>query len=220
MDPIILDASRPGELVQFDCFYIGRLSGDGAAWQYTAIDVASSYTWAEIHVIPKNPSSRYTSALARRVAKDLADRGWRLEVRSLTDPLTGQATTFTYTPSLRLETMVVAGSLTHSYGYDPEGRRSSEVVTASGGAEVARFEVSYDARDNVTARTRQIAGAPSGNGTTTYGYDDASRLVKETRPSGAVTTYGYDAAGNRTKVTEDGTEVTTSYDQHEVAPAL
>lgn len=63
-----------------DCFYIGRLSGiKGAAWQYTAIDVASSYTWAEIHVTPKNPSARYTSALARRVAQDLVRRGWRLE---------------------------------------------------------------------------------------------------------------------------------------------
>jgi len=75
-----LDVSRPGELVQMDCFYIGRLSGiKGAAWQYTAIDVASSYTWAEIHVTPKNPSARYTSALARRVAQDLVRRGWRLE---------------------------------------------------------------------------------------------------------------------------------------------
>ncbi len=63
-----------------DCFYIGRLSGiKGAAWQYTAIDVASSYTWAEIHVTPKNPSARCTSALARRVAQDLVRRGWRLE---------------------------------------------------------------------------------------------------------------------------------------------
>jgi transposase InsO family protein len=75
-----LEVSRPGELVQIDCFYIGRLSGiKGAAWQLTAIDVASSYTWAEIYVTPKNPSARYTSALARHVAEELAQRGWRLE---------------------------------------------------------------------------------------------------------------------------------------------
>jgi transposase len=43
-----VDASRPGELVGLDCFYIGRLSGTkGALWQYTAIDVASGYAWAE-----------------------------------------------------------------------------------------------------------------------------------------------------------------------------
>lgn len=63
-----------------ECFYLGRLSGiKAAAWQSTAIDVASSYTWAEIHVTPKNPSARYTSALARRVAQELAQRGWRLD---------------------------------------------------------------------------------------------------------------------------------------------
>ncbi|MBA2272951.1 MAG: hypothetical protein H0W21_03465 [Actinobacteria bacterium] len=54
-----LDASRPGKLVHFDCFYIGP-GVRGAGWQYTAIDVASFDTWAEIHVAPKNPSSRYT----------------------------------------------------------------------------------------------------------------------------------------------------------------
>ena len=35
---------QPGELVGFDCFYIGRLAGSsGRVWQYTAIDLASSY---------------------------------------------------------------------------------------------------------------------------------------------------------------------------------
>lgn len=42
-----------------DSFYIGRLSGTkGVVWQYTAIDVASSYTWAEVRVTPKNPAPR------------------------------------------------------------------------------------------------------------------------------------------------------------------
>ncbi len=71
---------HPGELVQMNCFSIGRLSGaKGTCWQYTAIDVASGYMWAELHLTPKNPSARWTSALARRVAKDLSARGWELE---------------------------------------------------------------------------------------------------------------------------------------------
>jgi transposase len=38
-----LQVSRPGELVQLDCFCIGRLSGTkGTVWQDTAIDVASA----------------------------------------------------------------------------------------------------------------------------------------------------------------------------------
>ena len=80
-----LEASRPGELVQFDCFHVGRLSGSkGTVWQYTAIDVASAYTWAELRTTPRNPSAKWTSQLARRVAADLAARGWKLET-AMTD---------------------------------------------------------------------------------------------------------------------------------------
>jgi transposase InsO family protein len=76
---------HPGELVGFDCFHVGRLSGTaGRVWQYTAIDLASSYVWAELATTPLNPSAAKTSQLARRVAGDLAAAGWRLE-RVLTD---------------------------------------------------------------------------------------------------------------------------------------
>jgi transposase InsO family protein len=75
-----IDASRPGEKVQFDCFYVGRLSGTkGTVWQYTAIDVASAYTWAELHASDRNPRSRHTRELLHRVAVELAHAGWRLQ---------------------------------------------------------------------------------------------------------------------------------------------
>jgi transposase InsO family protein len=80
-----IEVDHPGELVGFDCFHVGRLSGtSGRVWQYTAIDLATSYVWAELHTTPLNPSARNTSRLARRVAADLAAFGWRLE-RALTD---------------------------------------------------------------------------------------------------------------------------------------
>jgi transposase InsO family protein len=80
-----IEVSEPGELVGFDRFHVGRLSGTrGRVWQYTAIDMATSYTWAELHTTPLNPSARNTSRLARRVATDLAARGWHLR-RALTD---------------------------------------------------------------------------------------------------------------------------------------
>jgi transposase InsO family protein len=80
-----VEVARPGELVGFDCFHVGRLAGtSGRVWQYTAIDLATSYVWAELATTPLNPSARKTSALARRVAADLAAHGWRLE-RGLTD---------------------------------------------------------------------------------------------------------------------------------------
>lgn len=76
---------HPGELVGFDCFHVGRLSGtSGRVWQYSAIDLASSYVWAELATTPLNPSALKASALARRVAADLRAAGWRLE-RVLTD---------------------------------------------------------------------------------------------------------------------------------------
>jgi transposase InsO family protein len=75
-----LDVDHPGQLVQLDCFCIGRLSGTkGTVWQDTAIDVASAYTWATLQVTRGNPSATWTSQLARQVASDLAARGWRLE---------------------------------------------------------------------------------------------------------------------------------------------
>ena len=71
---------HPGELVQMNCFCIGRLAGTkGVVWQYTAIDAASSFTWAELHVTPRNPDARHASALARCVARELRDTGWELE---------------------------------------------------------------------------------------------------------------------------------------------
>ena len=80
-----IEVDHPGELVGLDCFHVGRLSGtSGRVWQYTAIDLATSYTWAELHTTPLNPSARNTSRLAKRVAADLASFGWRLE-RVLTD---------------------------------------------------------------------------------------------------------------------------------------
>jgi hypothetical protein len=81
-----IEATEPGEKVQLDCFYVGRLRGtNGAIWQITAIDIFSSYAWAELVVCPNNnPTAAQTSTLARRVAPELKAAGWRLE-RMLTD---------------------------------------------------------------------------------------------------------------------------------------
>lgn len=58
---------------------------EGAIWQLTAIDVASSFAWAELVVCPHNhPTAKQTSKLARRVAGDLKAAGWRLQ-RVLSD---------------------------------------------------------------------------------------------------------------------------------------
>lgn len=81
-----IEVSRPGELVGIDCFFVGRLRGtEGAIWQLSAIDVASSYAWAELVIAKKgNPTAKQTSKFARRIASELREAGWRLE-RFLSD---------------------------------------------------------------------------------------------------------------------------------------
>jgi transposase InsO family protein len=81
-----IDVERPGELVGIDCFKVGKLRGtEGEVWQLTAIDLYSSYGWAELVACPSgNPSHHQTSKLARRIAAELSAAGWALE-RVLTD---------------------------------------------------------------------------------------------------------------------------------------
>jgi transposase InsO family protein len=74
-----IEAQEPGEKVQLDCFYVGRLSGTkGTVWQYTAIDVASAYAWAELGSSERNPRAGHTRALLHRVASELKAAGWKL----------------------------------------------------------------------------------------------------------------------------------------------
>jgi transposase InsO family protein len=74
-----IDATEPGEKVQLDCFYVGRLAGSkGVIWQYTAIDVASAYSWAFLRSEQRNPSARHTAELCHLVARELKAAGWKL----------------------------------------------------------------------------------------------------------------------------------------------
>lgn len=76
-----IEVERPGQIIQLDCFYVGRLQGTkGVVWQYTATDVYSAYTWAALYNTPRNPSARWTSLLARQVGAELRARGWNPEV--------------------------------------------------------------------------------------------------------------------------------------------
>jgi len=77
-----VEASDPGELVCFDCFYVGKLKGVGKVWQITACDAASSYAWATLFV--GDPRAAVAARFLRTVAKNLHRLGWPLQ-RVLTD---------------------------------------------------------------------------------------------------------------------------------------
>ena len=75
-----IEASEPGQKVQLDCFYVGRLQGTkGTVWQYSAIDVASAFAWAELRTSARNPRARHTRELVHRVARELKAAGWKLD---------------------------------------------------------------------------------------------------------------------------------------------
>ncbi len=77
-----IEAEEPGELVGFDCFYIGRLKGVGKVWQITACDTVSSYTWAKIFL--GDPRAEISAEFLREVHADLERAGWPMQ-RALTD---------------------------------------------------------------------------------------------------------------------------------------
>ena len=58
------------------------------------------------------------------------------------------------------------------------------------------FTYTYDSRGNRTS------GSFADGGAEVYGYDDLSRLVRATYPSGRSVGYTYDAVGNRTQMVE------------------
>jgi transposase InsO family protein len=77
-----VQASRPGELVCIDTFYIGRLKGVGKVWQITACDAACSYAAARI--IPANTAEHAVRFLVEVLVSIYEAAGWPLQ-RVLTD---------------------------------------------------------------------------------------------------------------------------------------
>lgn len=78
-----VEAKEPGELVCFDCFYIGKLKGVGKVWQITACDAASSFALAEVFVgDPRAPVA--AAFLRKRVVPFFQKAGFPLQ-RVLTD---------------------------------------------------------------------------------------------------------------------------------------
>ncbi len=62
-----LFASRPGDLVGLDCFYVGKLKGIGPIWQLTAVDTATR--WAFCSLVVGHVSSAVAGAFVRELAK-------------------------------------------------------------------------------------------------------------------------------------------------------
>lgn len=66
-----LAAVVPGQQVCLDTFYVGRLKGVGAVWQFTAVDVATR--WAIAQLIVGDKSAHAAAAFLDHLQKALAD---------------------------------------------------------------------------------------------------------------------------------------------------
>jgi transposase InsO family protein len=82
--PRHVEASRPGELVCLDCFYVGKLKGVGKVWQITACDAATSYAMARVFVLGQPTASAAARFLQRVLVPHYRRAGWPIE-RVLTD---------------------------------------------------------------------------------------------------------------------------------------
>jgi transposase InsO family protein len=124
----VLDADVPGDLVQVDCFEVGRVKEarvgnpkrPGVVWQYTAIDVASSFVWSQLAVTAHNPSAVHTSALAHEIAKDLATHEWAF--RAVTTDRGNEFVDHRFTSTLQ------SLGVDHRYVFRPQTNGKAEQV--------------------------------------------------------------------------------------------
>jgi len=63
-----LFASRPGDVVGLDAFYVGKLKGIGPIWQLTAVDTATR--WAFCSLMVGHVSAEAMAAFIHQLAKD------------------------------------------------------------------------------------------------------------------------------------------------------
>jgi hypothetical protein len=69
-----LTATRPGEQVCLDTFYVGRLKGAGAIWQFTAVDVATR--WAVVRLISGDRTAQAAARFLQHCGQHWRRWGW------------------------------------------------------------------------------------------------------------------------------------------------
>ena len=69
-----LFASRPGDLVGLDCFYVGKLKGIGPVWQLTAVDTATRWAFCSL------TTGHVDAATAASFVRHLATETWKVGI--------------------------------------------------------------------------------------------------------------------------------------------
>jgi len=117
----------------------------------------------------------------------------------------GRATTYSYSPAGRMTGKSYFNGIETEYSYDTGGLVSSLEVKKSTGEIINSYQMSRDARANITSVTEDSAN------TTSYTYDASSRLTGENNPWTGSATYTYDTCGNRLTEQKQNSTLTYSY---------
>lgn len=111
--------------------------------------------------------------------------------------------TFAYDDVGNMTAKTLRSGETITYEYDLISRMTKKTIP---GNPPAVTEYAYDDLGRMTSVT-------DGNGTITYSFDDANRLLATSYPGGKSLGYGYDLVGNRTRLTySDDSYVEYTYD--------
>jgi RHS repeat-associated protein len=132
-------------------------------------------------------------------------------VKTMTDP-SGGVTTYTYDVGGRLTQRLLPNGVITDYAYDTSDRLTG--VAHHLGAAAAFESFVYTLSPNgQRATVQEVSGKR-----TSWTYDDAYRLIRETVANASGTTvselaFAYDAAGNRTSTTANGVTTIYQYNQ-------
>ncbi len=121
-----LYASRPGDLVGLDCFYVGKLKGIGPVWQLTAVDTCTR--WAFCSLMVGHVSSEAMAAYV----KHLGTQTWKvgMVLRGVLSDNGPASCTATTPPGATTATTCTAGHRSRSWeGSDDEFQGSPPVTS-------------------------------------------------------------------------------------------
>ncbi|MEY9932580.1 RHS repeat-associated protein [Catenulispora sp. GP43] len=141
------------------------------------------------------------------------------DVATETDMVSGTTRAYTYDTAGQLQNEKDSNSgtagPTTTYGYDALGRISSQTLTDPTNAQLGQLQYNWDPNGNLTSKAG--TGTYASEGSHTYSYDAADRLLDDTTSVGGTTSsqeqYTWDPVGNRTTVTDlnaAGTTTSTS----------
>jgi RHS repeat-associated protein len=230
---IATTSNAEGGQITYTHDLLGRMTALDAAGDVTAYDFDDATGQLASVSAPGGVTTSYDYYPAAHASAGL--------LQSLTDSLTGAATTYTYDALGRPLSRATAGDITVGRDYEPDSGRVDTQQVAKGGLTYSYIDLAYDEAGSVTQRIERLwasgtgdptsaTGKTGGTGTWDYAYDGAGRMISADGPwpvnwppdapgeqpstsySSREITYDYDGQGNRTSMSSNGITYTWTTD--------